>query len=230
MKHKNYTTTEHIARKISFLEKLLYIESIDLKPFEYTEIDDEKVFNPAHFDQTKFKWHTISPASYWGKPKQNFLMKSSLCIPKEWAGRQTALNLPIGNTDDFCHPEALIYIDGKLLAGIDSKHQEISLPNVYCDGKEHQIILHGWTKSDGLDHIDKNIAILMSQCNVVIIDQSLRNFIAKARTALGSVKSLPDNTPARWNILNALDASFKCINAVKHESEDFQANIITAMK
>ncbi len=144
MRHKNYMTVDKIKHFINTLNRRVQKKLTELPPFHYTQL--ESAFVPA-LDESFFKnyqWTKIESNSFWGKPGADFIMRSSFAVPDQSCGKVLALNLPIGNANDFCHPEALVYIDAKPLAGLDCNHQEIALPEIYQDGKSHDLLLHGW--------------------------------------------------------------------------------------
>ena len=63
-----------------------------------------------------------------------------------------SLVLDIGESGDFVHPEALVYVDGVRIAACDRYHAEIVLPEGIADGAEHDLLLHGWTSNGASEH------------------------------------------------------------------------------
>lgn len=100
--------------------------------------------------------------------------------------------LPLGESGDFSHPEALAYIDGQPYAACDRHHQEIRLPAVWRDGQPHRLELHGWTGLPGFGGSVPNVTLLMRPCSVVEIDQPTRDFLAMARVALGIATTIDE--------------------------------------
>ena len=57
------------------------------------------------------------------------MLSTTFAVPDDWPANQAvALYLPLGESGDFSHPEALAYIDGVAYAAGDRHHQEILLP------------------------------------------------------------------------------------------------------
>jgi alpha-mannosidase len=123
-----------------------------------------------------------------------------------------ALYLPLGESGDFSHPEALAYIDGQPYASADRHHHEILLPARCRDGQHHRLSLHGWTGLGGWSGGDPHTKLLMRECAVVEIDPTTREFLAAARMALDVAAQLEDNAPVKGRLYNALDQAFKVLD------------------
>lgn len=205
MRHRMRFTVEKIAQRIQLLAPLVYRQTVSISPFKLKYLPEATI--PADLpsmapDDT---WETIQPGQYWGPIQQSFVMCSTFAAPAAYAPH-AALYLPLGDAEDFVHPEALIYIDGEPLAAVDRAHQEIALPARYCDGREHRLTLHGWTgynNNQGHDAL-----LLMRQPQVVQVDQPLRDFLVTASAALDLAKRYAEENPIHGALLNALDEVF----------------------
>ena len=205
MHHKMRFTVEKIESRIKLLTPFIYHQKTAIPNMRLKYLEDEEVPDNITEQDNIEDWHEITPSSYWGPINRNFVMRTTFVVPPDYAPH-AALHLPMGNAEDFAHPEALIYIDGKPLAAVDRFHQEIALPDNYCDGAVHHLTLHGWTgftNSQGAD-----AQLLMRQCNVVAIHQELRDFLITANAAWQILTRLADENPIRHNLLNALDEAF----------------------
>ncbi|MBV7328440.1 alpha-mannosidase [Chloroflexi bacterium TSY] len=151
-------------------------------------------------------WSLIEPGSYWGELRQEFTLRTTFAVPPDWT-QPVALVLPLGVSKSLealaflYSPEGLVYLDGKAIQGVDPNHQELLLPDRYLDGNEHQIAVHGWA---GI----KDERYEMGQPCLVQIDQPARDFVTTARITLEVVNQLPEESPIRANLLNALDEAF----------------------
>lgn len=165
---------------------------------------------PVGVDVDDQGWTVIPLKSYWGTWMTDFVMRNQFTVPPDWdADKPVALYLPLGNAGDFSHPEALAYIDGKSYASADRHHQEILLPANVCDGKTHQLALHGWTGSGEAANGDPDAKLYMRECAVVQIDPPTREFVATARMAFDVAAQLDDNDPVKGRLYNALDEAFQ---------------------
>jgi alpha-mannosidase len=195
-------TADKIQRRLELLKGLIYRDKTPMPPFRYQELPDERVPAMIAHTVTTDDWQEIAPGDYWGPIQRNFVMRTTFTAPPSY-GQHAALYLPMGNSEDFAHPEALMYIDGKPFSTVDRFHQEIWLPPDYCDGQPHTLTLHGWTgywNAQGLD-----ARLLMRQCAVVRVDQPLRDLWVTANAAWRLHSHLSADDPIHHDILTALD-------------------------
>ena len=144
---------------------------------------------------------------------QDFVLRTTFTIPESWdASLPIGLYLPLGETGDFSHPEAAVYIDGQPYAGCDRHHQEILLDPRWADGQSHTLALHGWTGLGGAASGDMFTRLYMRQCALVQIHQPTRDLIVLARVALETAQNLDENNPARHGLLNALNDAFTTLD------------------
>jgi alpha-mannosidase len=144
---------------------------------------------------------------------QDFILRTTFTIPESWdASQPTALYLPLGETGDFSHPEAAVYIDGQAYAGCDRHHQEILLDPKWADGKSHTLALHGWTGLGGAASGDMFTRLYMRQCALVQIDQPTRDLVILTRVALETAQNLDQDNAARHGLLNALNDAFATLD------------------
>ena len=201
--HKARWTLEKIAARLRFLsEAAPYRQTQPLLPFRFKA--GSQPF--AGIDVDDSDWEIIEPGSYWGELRQEFTLRTTFAVPGDWE-QPVALSLPLGVSKSlealsFLYgPEALAYLDGMAIQGIDPNHQELLLPDGVLDGEEHQLALHGWA---GI----KDERYEMGHPRLARIDQPARDFMSAAGAALEVVKQLPENSPVRVNLINVLDAAF----------------------
>lgn len=226
MRHAIRWTLEKISARIQNLEDMLFRNQVNLPPFAYTELSEMDPEPGALDNPPGTSWIEIQPFSYWGKPRQNFLLKTTFTFPGGWpAGEETALFLPIGKAGDFSHPEALVMIDGVPWASCDRHHQEIILSADFLDGREHTLLLRGWTGLGGGLVGNPDQRLQMGRCEMVQVDQPTRTWITLARTAVGVIKHLPEENPARHHLLNALQKAYLLLDLHQAPREEFYTSV-----
>jgi alpha-mannosidase len=231
MRHQIRWTARKITNRLTLIEAQTYRQRQEIPPFHYHYLTDPLDPPPVAPDFDDTGWQVIQSHEYWANPRTDFILRTKFntadLIPS--AG-PLALYLPIGIAGDFSHPEALAYIDGKPLAGCDRHHQEIVLPEEYCDGQEHALALHGWTGIGGASISELTNRLKMNPCEVVQIDQPTRDFAALARVALGILENLEDSHPAKNHLLSALDEAFKVVDLRNPIGEAFYQSIPMALE
>jgi alpha-mannosidase len=154
------------------------------------------------------------------------MLRAHFQIPADWERESNiALYLPLGDAGDFIHPEALIYVDGVSYAACDRYHHEIRLKQEWHDGQEHALALHGWTGLGGSMGGMSGGQLLMRQCAVVEVDEPTRAFIATARVALETARTLKDEAPAHGQLLHALNEAFIALDTSEPFGEGFYASV-----
>ena len=204
----------------------MYFRQEGLPNFHYHALEDSQKNIPVEFKADSNSWEEIKTGAYWGAPRTNFILRTSFKVPQEW-GKDipTALFLPIGIAGDFSHPEALCIIDGQIQAACDRRHQEISLSDDWCDGKEHQVALHGW--SGGI-YARPDERLQMHQCQLVQIHQNTRDFFYLARIALEVADLLPEADPAKSSLYSVLDEAFRVLDTRYPLGDNFYQTVSTA--
>jgi alpha-mannosidase len=232
LKHQIRWTPQKIASRLRLIEPLEYRRQHPMAPFRYQTMPGPDAPPPLGADVDDSNWQVIEPNSYWGGWVTNFVMRTEFTIPADWSNdAPVVLHLPFGKSGDFSHPEALAYIDGKPYASADRHHHEILLPDAVKDGKTHKLVLHGWTGLGGWENDPTSkTQLFMKECAVAQIHQPTRDFIAKVRIALELARLLPEDSPVKGRLLNALDAAFIVLDTRDPLGEAFYDSVPAALE
>jgi alpha-mannosidase len=231
MHHKTRWTVQRVEKYLTTIEPLVYRSRQTLPPFRYLEMEGPGVSTPVGLDIDDRDWAIVGSNSYWAKWFTDFTLRTYFSVPPDWDDKMpAALHLPLGLTGDFSHPEALVYIDGQPLAGCDRHHQEIILSTALFDGQSHLLALHGWTGRGGWPTARPGTRPFMGQCNLVQIDNAVREFIKTARVALGVARAIDEDEPAHGRLLNALLDAFNRLALHKPLQESFFDSLPDAQK
>ena len=232
MKHTIRFTQQKIGRYQKIVAALVYRQQAELPPFRYQEMDDlDPALLDPQFDDSD--WQVLAPHTYWGGADTHFVLRTHFTVPANFAAdAPVALHLPLGETGQFSHPEALIYLDGEPYAAVDRHHQEILLKPELRDGRSHQLLLWGWTsllhwkQNDGYE---AGKQLLLGECALVQIDSPTREFLAGSRTALETAELLDAAHPAKMRLLNALDAAYQLLDLREPFGAAFYASVPQAL-
>lgn len=232
MYHKHRWTPEKIQKRLNLIAPLVYIKRSALPPFRYLELTGPEVPPPVAADVDDSSWIEIGADTYWSGWVQDFVLRTRFTIPEDWDKLQPfALSLPLGDAHDFCHPEALAYVDGIPYAACDRNHQEILLKPEWADGREHLLVLHGWTGLGDLPRGNPLTKLYTRQSEVVQIHHPTREFISLATLALEAVNVLDENNPVKYRLLNVLDETFKLLDIREPlGGEGFYASVVPALQ
>ncbi|MGE5375657.1 MAG: alpha-mannosidase, partial [Bacteroidota bacterium] len=232
MYHRTRWTPEKITQRLALIAPLVYSKRKSLSSFRYRELMDALTPPPIGPDVDDSKWQEIDANEYWGSWMQDFILRTHFTVPETWDRTgPIALSLPLGETGDFSHPEAAVYIDGQPYAACDRHHQEILLDPRFADGQAHALALHGWTGLGGAASGDMFTRLYMRQCALVQIHQPTRDLVTLARVALETAQNLDENNPARYGILNALNDAFTTLDTRDPlDSDAFYASVEPSRK
>ncbi len=225
MFHKIHYTLQKLESRLKLIEPLVYGRSEQLQPFRYKFMSSHELPPDVAPDFDDSAWTVLYPGTYWGEWMGNFVLRTVFTIPDGWDPAATFLYLPIGDSGDFSHPESLLYIDGQPYATVDRHHNEVLLPPALHDGKQHSLALHGWI---GLLEGDVLRRPMMRLCQLVEVHAPTRQFVARSRVALGVVRSLPVENPARGGLLTALDEAYQVLDTREPLGDRFYASVGTA--
>lgn len=213
MSHNVRWTAQKITRRLALIAPYIYKQRQPLMAFRYKRLQNPLENPPIGVEVADEDWEEIKTGAYWGTWQTDFVLRTHFEVPAEWGSDSPiALYLPLGVAGDFSHPEALAYIDGTPYASADRHHQEIRLPERWCDGQVHTLALHGWTGLGGFNNKDQDTRLHMRECAVVQIDTALREFIAIARMALDVTTQLGSHDPVKDRLYNALDGAFRILD------------------
>ncbi len=226
MRHQIRFTLEKISLRLKEIEGLVYHQREPLPLFSYRELDRPGL-SPAEVEPGDIKLQIIPHQSYWAAPRTDFALKTSFRIPSDWniTGGPLALYLPIGVSWDFSHPEALVYLDGKRIASCDRHHQEVLLPGEVNNGKDHQLILIGWTGIGGSTVGDMSNRLKMGSPELVQVHLETRAFLATSRVTIGIAKHLNRQDPSYYHLLTSLDDALKLVDLRLPIGEEFYSSI-----
>ena len=227
MSHALRFTAEKIAERIELIRPMEHKRAVPLPPFRLKHLPDAVVEPPLQEDPAD--WPEIAPYTYWGLPELNFIMKSEVTIPTDFAN--PALYLPLGKAGDiFTHPEALMYLGDQPFASTDRYHHTTIIPHGFEKGRTYPLSLHGWTglTSWPPDPKDKR-GLFMKPCQIVDLCLNTRGLVMLAETALDHAAHLSDDQPEKHAILNGLDAAFKVLDTRDPMGDGFYATIDAAL-
>jgi alpha-mannosidase len=209
---------QKIVQQLELIKSRVYQQRLPQPHFRY-KAGNQSLLSPKTNDGD---WPIIAPGTYWGKPRQDFILRTTFAVPDDWQA-PVVLFLPIGKGQDFIHPEALAYIDGIAFQGINAFSQEILLRPCWCDGEKYFLALSGWC---GVE----SGPFLMGQPEIMKIHQPTRNFVASVRVALSVLSELDENDPIYICLKNALEKAWQCLDFRSYFDESIYDRIEDAQR
>jgi alpha-mannosidase len=239
MFHQIRFTSQKIRQRIDLIQPLVYSHRHSLDPFRLLQLPGPDAGPPVTLDAQDQDWPTIPWESEWGHPHLDFVLRTRFQVPSDWQpDAPVALYLPIGCSAEFCHPEALVYVDGEPFATCDRYHREILLPEQWRTGRSHLLALHGWTGGAPIQHLDRETGhgtqlwhrLWMGTGQVVQIHPPTRELMALARVALGAADQLHADDPAGAHLYNTLNEAFVRLDTREPFGAAFYASVGPALE
>ncbi len=231
LSHENTFTLNKIIARIKLIEPLVFRNRLPLGSISYIEHERAAV-SPLIHEPIDESWQTLTPPCNWGGWNRNYTMRAAFSVPAEWDQSQpVALNFNLGSIDiwDFTHPENLLYIDGREISAVDINHTVVYIPAEFCDGKKHEIAMHGYTGRWDIHDKDPGGTLFMNHNYLVQIDEPTRDLLALMRVASETAKRLDNKDFARIRILDALNTTLLKLHSSYSPCDAFYATVPEAM-
>ena len=108
-------------------------------------------------------WHNYSPDERWGGKDRHFWFRTNVEIPASFNGETVIYSVRTGKEGewDALNPQFIIYVNGKLVQGLDVNHRQITIAKKAVAGDIYHIALYSYAgMNDGLVELDSHISIL----------------------------------------------------------------------
>jgi alpha-mannosidase len=155
----------------------------------------------------------------WGGKDKHYWFRTVIEIPKEYDGKTVVFELKTGREGgwDALNPQFIIYVNGKLIQGLDVNHREITITEKAAAEEKYHIALHSYTgMSGGLAELDSTISIL---------DKETEDLYYNIKVPLEIASFLEENDKNRIDILNYLNNAVNILDLRKPFSENFYKSI-----
>lgn len=91
--------------------------------------------------EKKDKWNDFPVKGYWGKHDAWYWFSAEFTVPEEYDNKCVKMHLKTGynNCWNKLDPQFLVYVNGKVIQGLDSNHQTFSITNHAHAGEKYYI-------------------------------------------------------------------------------------------
>lgn len=161
-------------------------------------------------------WRRFAVNDTWGGRDATLWMRTRIAIPPEWAGQRVALRLRLGG-------EALVYLNGRALQGVDDNHTEVELSSVLAPGEEAFLAVEAWSGMGSETHAFR-------ESQLVVIDPPIRRFVLDLQAARELADAVSAESPLREAILRAADRAVDRVDYLHKGSESFRSSVEEASR
>ncbi len=162
--------------------------------------------------------------------------RARVTVPERFEGSPVSLSLKVGGyLHSLFNAEALAYVDGELVQGLDAYHHDIPLAESAEGGREYLVALYVFWKPDFKKTDWQPTSIrphpdLEPGTEVQLIDRAAEAFYWDAATAYDAALSLPEDSVDRVRILGALDRAVVGVDFREPGSDAFYDSIPAAAR
>ncbi len=203
--HKIRFTAEKLERLLQEARARIYRERLPVAVrLSARDLPDGHVADATN-------WTSVAPGDIWGGFDQWRWFRAELRVPQAWAGQRVAVVARLGHPQAPIYPEALAYLDGVAVQGIDRNHTELLLADPARGGERYDLALHTWCTMHAWNP-SWPFTQTFSGVELVTVDLTTRRLCHLAEAALDAARALDANSWARGAILNALDDAFQLLD------------------
>ncbi|MGH4052531.1 MAG: alpha-mannosidase [Clostridium sp.] len=214
-----YFKVERIKRIITELESYIHVEK--------ESIDEYKVKECSYGDlglleEDAQNWDIFKGKERWGGLDKHFWFKTLVEIPKAYQDKSVIYEVTTGREGqwDAINPQFLIYVNKKLIQGLDVNHRDILLTNSAKAGEFYEIELYAYAG------MQENLVELNS--NIAILDKEIEKLYYNIKVPLEIAELLDKGDKRRIDILDYLTKAINIVDLRKPFNEEYYSTIKTS--
>lgn len=212
---------ERIKRLLDEMSKYIYpeLESFEIRGFKFIESG----YDCHELPTSKENWSDFKYGDRWGGRDKHFWFKTTVAIPQNFEGKEIVFEVKTGREGqwDALNPQFIVYVNGKLIQGIDVNHRQIVLSQNANSSETFEIALHAYSGMiDGLVEL---------RATVSVYDSKLEKLYYDIKVPLDVAVLLDKEDKNRIDILNYLENAVNLIDLRIPFSNEFNASVLEAI-
>lgn len=213
---------DKVKRRLEEFPKFVYQESRPIEGWQMADAawDEHGVPQQGTKELTPF-----IIGDRWGGPNVWKWFFAKAQVPADWAGKKVALYLHFGRRGEWeaTASEALLYVNGKPLQGLDTNHQEVVLPEQYVRGGELDLAVKAFTGLNGKNGV-------FQKAEVVLINPVAEEFYFLLHNTVRALKTLDKESPLFVKVSAFVEKALNTIDYRKPKSERFYDSVGKALE
>ena len=166
-------------------------------------------------------WSPLAAGDRWGEQGRTYLIRVPFEVPEAWTGDKVVLHAQLGEYADLSGPEALAYLDGRPLQGIDERHREVRLDRHVTPGTRHEIVFEAYSSLMGRPNT-------LVALELLLLDEEAEDLYHDLRVLGAAVLTMPESSVARTRLARVLERAYRSLDLRVPGSEAFSASVRTA--
>lgn len=166
-------------------------------------------------------WSRLDVGDRWGGTGQTCWLRIPIHIPLTWTGSRVAAHIRLGDYEHISGPEALAYLDGSPVQGLDYNHREIILGDDVQGDAEHLLALEAYSS---LLPGPQTLRAL----ELVRLDPEAEALYHDMRVLHGAILTMPAESLDRARLLRALERAHRALNLRRPDSDEYLHSVRAA--
>jgi len=215
-----YFTLDKAARYIHDLKRYIYE---DRKPIRWFKMLGQDIPGAQEPDFDDSSWNAFEVGSLWGGRDETAWFRATVEIPEDWKNRKLALHLIVGAGQEggLRESEALLYVNGEIVQGLDENHREVCLKKDWISSGRIAIAIKAFS---GLQP-EKRV---FRAASLVCINEDVEDFFFRADTVLQAVKIMKEGSYDRERLTALLNQALNVLDFRKPGSSQFHDSVARA--
>ncbi len=216
-----YFYEERINRIIKEIKEYVYPKKMDVTQFKMKQGPySAKSLIKLNCSENDFDdWKEFKSGERWGKRNTSFLFSTTVTIPKEFAEKVVVFEVKTGREGewDALNPQFMVFINGRLVHGLDVNHREVILSEKAVSGETFNILMHAYSgMQEGTMELSAKIAVL---------DRGVEKFYYDLKVPYNVAVLLENGDKRRIDIIGFLNETINMLDLRKPFSLDFYNSV-----
>lgn len=202
---------ERIERIAKDLSEAMYSDKASITTYKSCDGKDKPT------DESQ--WGIYETGSLWGGYDKHRWFKVNVIIPDRFKDKRVIFKITTGHEGewDALNPQFLIYVNGKIVQGLDVNHREITLSEKAEPGKEYIIEILGYS---GL--YERKVMI---STDLYVLDREIENLYYDIKVPASIAELLEEDDDNRIKLLNKLGQAIDMLDLREIYSDEFYDSV-----
>ena len=212
---------ERIGKMLEYLQQQIYPASLEIRDYKMLRTE-EKFQDIEHLNTSS--WQEFSREQIWGGHREYYWFETKVTIPEGFGGKCVVYELQTGREGewDATNPQFTIFVNGKLVQGLDVNHREIILSEAANTGEEYRIILSAFTG-------DQNFSLKLDS-RLKVLDKKTEKYFYDVSVPYETARLLQLDDRNYITIIQKLNDSLNLLDMRKEGSEAYYESLKKAQE
>src|SRR5690348_12957455 len=227
-------TTDRLRRGLMDLWPAIYRERVALSGLRMLPLGT--ALAPPELplpDASVGGWRTVEVGSLWGGRDENAWFYAEAEAPTWWRERlreqpderwavALRLVLGLGTLDTFGWPEGLLYVNGRLLQGINRHHPDVLLPDADVLAGRLRFHVRAWSGMARFDH-------RIEQAEIALVSREAEALAHLLAMGAELMDALPESDPLLYALHSALERGYNRVALDDVRGAAFDTSAVEAL-